>query len=213
MIGDSLSARQRYQAAIAAYAKIQDPSAVVWNKMGIAYQMMFNLKEASRCYANSIKKDPKNPQVLNNIATVYDSQKEYSSAEHYYRKALRIDPKSALILRNLGSNYMSQRKFSRGSMCFQQAMAIDPTVFEPHSGVSVENPSTVAERGAMHYYMARSCVTAGQQDCALLNLRLALNEGFTNPKKVAADSAFASLRPLPAFQQLIAAQGSQQSSQ
>jgi hypothetical protein len=98
-------------------------------------------------------------------------------------------------------------------MCFQQAMAIDPTVFQPHSGVSVENPSTKQERGAMHYYMARSCVSAGQQDCALLNLRLALNEGFTNPKKVAADSAFASLRPLPAFQQLIAAQSSQQSSQ
>ena len=150
--------------------------------MGIAYQMMFNLKDASRCYANSIKKDPKNAQVLNNIATVYDSQKQYSTAEHYYRKAIRIDPKSAIILRNLGSNYMSQRKFSRGSMCFQQAMAIDPDVFQPHSGVSVENPSSVQERGAMHYYMARSCVSAGQQDCAIVNLRLALNEGFTNPR-------------------------------
>jgi Tfp pilus assembly protein PilF len=213
MIGDSLSARQRYQAAIAAYAKIQDPSAAVWNKMGIAYQMMFNLKDASRCYADSLKKDPKNSQVLNNIATVYDSQKQYSTAEHYYRKALRIDPKAAIILRNLGSNYMSQRKFSRGSMCFQQAMAIDPTVFQPHAGVSVENPSTAQERGAMHYYMARSCVTAGQQDCAITNLRLALNEGFTNPKKVAEDSAFASLRPLPAFQQLIAAQSSPPRSQ
>ena len=128
MIGDSLSAHQRYQAALAAYVKIQDPSAAVWNKMGIAYQMMFNLKDASRCYANSLKKDPKNPQVLNNVATVYDSQKDYGTAEHYYRKALRIEPKSALILRNLGSNYMSQRKFSRGAMCFQQAMAIDPSV-------------------------------------------------------------------------------------
>jgi Tfp pilus assembly protein PilF len=211
MIGDSLSAHQRYQAALAAYVKIQDPSAAVWNKMGIAYQMMFNLKDASRCYANSLKKDPKNPQVLNNVATVYDSQKDYGTAEHYYRKALRIEPKSALILRNLGSNYMSQRKFSRGAMCFQQAMAIDPSVFDPNSGIIVQNPSTAKERGAMHYYMARSCVTAGQQGCAILNLRLALNEGFTNPKKVAADSAFASLRPLPAFQQLIAAQGTQSS--
>ncbi len=43
-IGDSLSAHQRYQAAIAAYAKVTNPSAGVWNKMGIAYQMMFNLE-------------------------------------------------------------------------------------------------------------------------------------------------------------------------
>jgi tetratricopeptide (TPR) repeat protein len=208
-IGDSLSARQRYQAAITAYQKIQDPSAAVWNKMGIAYQMMFNQKDAARCYANSLKKDPRNPQVLNNMATLYDSQKDYGTAEHYYRKALRIDPKSALILRNLGSNYLSQHKFSRGAMCFQQAMAIDPSVFDTHSGVSVQNPSSVADRGAMHYYMARSCVSAGMQECAIQNLRLALNEGFTNARKIAADSSFATLRPLPAFQQLIAAQSSQ----
>ncbi len=208
-IGDSLSARRAYQSAITAYQKIHDPSAEVWNKMGIAYQMMFNQKDAARCYANSLKKDPKNPQVLNNMATIYDAQKEYGTAEHYYRKALRIDPKAAVILRNLGSNYLSQHKFSRGEMCFQQAMAIDPTVFESHSGVSVENPTSVQERGAMHYYMARSCVSAGMQDCAIQNLRLALNEGFTNPKKIAADSSFASLRPLPAFQLLIAAQSSQ----
>ncbi len=205
-IGDSLSARQRYQAAIAAYQKIKDPSSAVWNKMGIAYQMMFNQKDAARCYTNSLKKDPKNPQVLNNMATLYDSEKEYSTAEHYYRKALRIDPKAALILRNLGSNYLSQHKFSRGAMCFQQAMVIDPTVFDSHSGVSVENPASVQDRGAMHYYMARSCVSAGMQDCAIQNLRLALNEGFTSAKKIATDSSFASLRPLPAFQQLIAAQ-------
>ncbi len=205
-IGDSLSARKAYQEAIKAYQKIPDPSAAAWNKMGIAYQMMFNQKDAARCYTMSLKKDPKNPQVLNNMATLYDSQKEYSTAEHYYRKALRIDPKAAVILRNLGSNYLSQHKFSRGAMCFQQAMEIDPTVFDTHSGVSVQNPSSAAERGAMHYYMARSCVSAGMQDCAIQNLRLALNEGFTNAKKIATDSSFASLRPLPAFQQLIAAQ-------
>ena len=139
-IGDSLSARKAYQSAITAYQKIQNPSAEMWNKMGIAYQMMFNQKDAARCYANSLKKDPKNPQVLNNMATIYDAQKEYGTAEHYYRKALRIDPKAAVILRNLGSNYLSQHKFSRGEMCFQQAMAIDPTVFDTHSGVSVKTP-------------------------------------------------------------------------
>ena len=43
-------AHQRYQAAIEAYKKAPQDSAAVWNKMGIAYQMMFNLEDAIRCY-------------------------------------------------------------------------------------------------------------------------------------------------------------------
>ena len=62
----------------------------------------------------------------------------------------------------------------------------------------------------MHYYMARGCVSAGNSECAIQNLRLALNEGYTNPQKIAGDNSFASLRELPAFQQLIAAQSAPQ---
>ena len=35
-------ARQRYQAAIEAYKKAPRDSAEAWNKMGVAYQLMFN---------------------------------------------------------------------------------------------------------------------------------------------------------------------------
>ena len=205
-IGDSLSARRQYQAAIAAYSKVTDPSAALWNKMGIAYQMMFNSHDAARCYNASLKVDPRNSQVLNNLATVYDSLKDYSAAERYYRKALKIDPHSALILRNFGSNLLSQHKYKKGWEAYQSALAVDPNIFDSHSGASVENPASNQERGAVHYYMARSCVSAGNSDCAIQNLRMALNEGYTSPKKIAGDSSFASLRQLPAFQQLIAAQ-------
>ena len=206
-LGDSLAAHQHYQAAIEAYSKAPERSAQLWNKMGIAYQMMFNLKDATRCYNASIKIDPKSAQVLNNLATVYDSLKDYGSAERLYRKALKYDPRSALILRNLGSNLLAHHKYKQGWQAYQQALAIDPQILAQNTGVSVQNPASVQERGAMHYYMARGCVSAGNPECAIDNLRLALNEGYINPKKVAADSSFASLRQLPAFQQLIAAQG------
>ena len=67
-------------------------TAAIWNKMGIAYQMMFNSKDAMRCYKESLKLDPANPQVLNNLGTVYASLKEYGQADRMYRKALKIDP-------------------------------------------------------------------------------------------------------------------------
>src|SRR5690242_19831897 len=49
-LGDALMAHQRYQAAIEAYKKAPTDNADVWNKMGIAYQLMFNLTEAMHCY-------------------------------------------------------------------------------------------------------------------------------------------------------------------
>lgn len=209
-IGDSLSVRQRYQAAIAAYSKAAPMTAPIWNKMGIAYQMMFDVKDAIRCYTASLKLDPKNAQVMNNLGTVYDSQKYYGLGEKMYRKALKIDPKSALIHRNLGSNLMAQHKYKKGQESYRAALAIDPQIFNSHSGASVQNPTPAQDRGALHYYMARGCVSAGNPECAIQNLRLALNEGYTNARKIAADESFASLRELPGFQQLLATQTSQQ---
>jgi tetratricopeptide (TPR) repeat protein len=209
-VGDAQAIHQHYQAAIAAYSKATEFTPALWNKMGIAYQMMFNVKDAIRCYNASLKLDPKNAQVLNNMATVYDSQKQYGAGERYYRKALKIDPRSALILRNLGSNLLAQRKYKKGMEAYQTAQAIDPQIFEDHGGASVQNPTSVEHRGAVHYYMARTCASAGKPECAILNLRRALNEGFTNPKKIAGDGSFFGLRDLPEFQQLIAAQSAPQ---
>jgi Tfp pilus assembly protein PilF len=211
-IGDTLAVRRRYQAAIEEYTKAP-PSAAVWNKMGIAYQMMFNLKDATRCYRESLKADSHNSQVLNNMGTVYDSLKDYGMAERYYHKALKVDPHSALILKNLGTNLLAQHKYTRGWSEYQKALAIDPNVFEDKSSPQVQNPSTVAERGAMNYYMALGCVRMGETACALQYLRMALDEGFTSPKKIATDTEFASLRDNPDFKQMLAAQSNAKATQ
>ncbi len=203
-LGDSLTARQRYQAAIAAYSKSPQMTAAIWNKMGIDYQMMFNSRDAARCYKESLKIDPRNPGVLNNLATVYVSLKEYGQADRLYRKALKLDPHSALILKNLGTNLLVEHKYNKGWEAYQQALAIDPQIFSDRGAPSVQDPSSVHERGAMNYYMAAGCARAGETDCALQYLRMALDEGFTTRKKVANDSEFASLRDNPAFKQLLA---------
>jgi cytochrome c-type biogenesis protein CcmH/NrfG len=45
-LGDALMAHQRYQAAIEAYKKAPRTEPAVWNKLGIAYQLMFDLTDA-----------------------------------------------------------------------------------------------------------------------------------------------------------------------
>jgi len=208
-IGDSMIAHQRYQAAIEAYKKAPRNSADVWNKMGIAYQMMFNLEDAARCYQMSLKLNPRNAHVLNNLGTVFDSQKDYGAAERLYRKALKYDPKSALIHKNLGTTLLTERKYRKGWELYQAALALDPNIFESNANPKVENPASAQERGALNYYMARGCARVGQNECAIEYLRMALNEGFTSPEKIVADHDFAILRGMPAFEQLLAAQHAQ----
>ena len=208
-LGDSLMARQRYQAAIEAYKKTPQFDANTWNKMGIAYQLMFNLTDATRCYQASLKLNPKNANVLNNLGTTYDSLKQYRSAEKLYRKALKIEPKSALILKNLGTDLLAQHKYQKGWEYYKQALVVDPNVFGHTTRPRVENPASVEERGAMNYYMAKGCVRAGMPGRAIEYLRAAINEGFTNPKKINADNEFATLHGIPEFEQLLAAQKEQ----
>jgi tetratricopeptide (TPR) repeat protein len=208
-VGDAMMVHLRYQAAIEAYKKGPRDSAEIWNKMGIAYQLMFNQEEASHCYQASLHLDPRNSRVMNNLGTIYDSEKEYSNAERMYRKALKLDPKSALIYKNLGTNLLAQHKYKKGWEEYKTALEIDPNIFTSNASPRVQNPASVEERGAMNYYMAKGCVRAGMNDCAIEYLRMALNEGFTNPKKIEADSEFAGLRGVPAFKQLLAEQKQQ----
>jgi tetratricopeptide (TPR) repeat protein len=203
-IGDSLMAHQRYQAAIESYKQAPQDDAATWNKMGIAYQLMLNMADAMRCYQRSLKLSPKNANVLNNLGTIYDAQKEYRAAEKMYRKALKIDPHSALILKNLGTNLLSQHKYEKGWESYKQALAADPQIFDHSTRPRVENPASLQDRGAMNYYMAKGCVRAGMPDRAIEYLRMAINEGFTNPKKISADTEFASLHGIPAFEALLA---------
>ncbi len=205
-VGDALMAHQRYQAAIEAYKKAPSDDAVVWNKMGIAYQLMFNLTDAMHCYRTSDKLSPKNSNVLNNLGTVFDAMKEFHNAERMYRKALKADPDSALIRKNLGTNLLSQHKYQKGWEEYKAALKIDPQIFDSSSRPRVENPASISDRGAMNYYMAKGCVRAGMPDRAIQYLRLALNEGFTSPKKIIADNEFAILHGRPEFEEMLSAQ-------
>jgi Flp pilus assembly protein TadD len=205
-VGDALMAHQRYQAAIEAYKKAPTNDPIVWNKLGIAYQLMFNLTDAMHCYKTSYKLNPKNSTVLNNLGTVYDALKEYNNAEKMYRKALKIDPKSALILKNLGTNLLAQHRFAKGWAEYQAALKVDPLIFEDNSRPRIENPASISDRGAMNFYLAKGCVRAGMPMRAIEYLRMALNEGYTSPKKIIADNEFAILHGLPEFEALMNSQ-------
>lgn len=206
-IGDSLLFHRRYQEALDEYRKAPSDSSDVWDKMGIAYQMLSDLKNAARCYKESLRLEPGNELALNNLATVYELQTDYGKAEAMYRSALELDPTSARIAMNLGNVLMLQTKYSQGSELYKRALSLDPNVFDRSEGPVFENAAPLGQRGAMNYYKARQCAQAGMIDRAIRYLHEAVNEGFMTRRQLARDSSFAPLRGNPDFERLIAGHG------
>jgi len=202
-LGEMLLVRERYQAAIQVFRKIESPSARVWNEMGIAYQMLHDYKGAMHCYKESLKLNPRNPEVLSNLGTIEDSMRNFSDAERTYRRSLKLEPNSAVTLKNLGTNLLMQHKYEQGSTAYNQALALDPQIFEEHFSFNVNDPAPHIERDTAAYFKAKSCARAGLYDCAITFLRNAMDEGLTM-KQVSQEEDFAPLRNTTAYANLIA---------
>jgi tetratricopeptide (TPR) repeat protein len=203
--GDILMARKMYREAAETYKDSKPDSAVIENKIGIAYHQMMKMDIAKRYYERAIKLDPKYAEAINNLGTVYYSRKSYVRSIRFYKRALRLSPNSASVYSNLGTAYFARKDYKKASETYQKALSLDPEVFEHHStwGVLLQERS-VEERAKFHYYLAKTYAQAGMNDRALLYIRKALEEGFTQRKKLMEDPEFVSLRKLPEFQELLA---------
>jgi tetratricopeptide (TPR) repeat protein len=204
--GDRLEASHRYQAAIEAYAQIPVPTASVWNRMGIAYQMLFDLNDAVRCYKESLKLEPTNADALNNLGTAQDLENNHSAAERSFRAAVKLDPRNALAFRNLGTNLLTQQQYDKAADAYRQALALNPHIFDVTYGPKAEAQGAGKTLGAANYIKARSCARAGLTDCALAYLERAFHEGSATVRRVNADQDFATLRGTPALARLFADQ-------
>jgi tetratricopeptide (TPR) repeat protein len=202
--GDVFMARKMYREAIEAYEEAPQDSAIIWNKMGIAYHQMMQLDAAMKRYRRAIHLDAKYPEAINNLGTIYYAEKRYSKAAGSYKHALKLAPASASIYSNLGTAYFAEKKYKEAWEAYNTAFQLDPEVFEHRNtyGVLLQE-RTVEERARFHYYLAKIFAKQGQQDRALQYMRKALEEGFADRKKFMQDPEFATLRDLPEFKELL----------
>ena len=133
--GDLFAARQRYLDAIAAYREAPQDSAIVVNKMGVAYHHMFDIADARKNYQRAIQLDPKYAEAYNNLGATYHAEKNYKEAQRCYRKAIKLNPNSPLFYSNLGTAYFFQGNAKKGAEAYREAFALDPMVFEQKRGV------------------------------------------------------------------------------
>ena len=177
------------------------------NKIGIAYHQLMQLDIARKYYEQAVKLKPKYSRSHQQSGHgLLRQAKSYRRAISQYKKAIKLAPDSAshpqqprhrVLRAQPGANWPRKSSASRSSSI--------PNVFEHHSsyGVMLQERS-VQDRAKYHYWMAALYAQDGRNDLALQYLRKALEEGYKERKKLPDDPAFASLRELPEFKELIA---------
>jgi tetratricopeptide (TPR) repeat protein len=203
--GDVFMARKMYREAIDSYRQGPADSALTWNKIGIAYHQLLDLKSAQKNYEHALKIDPKYSEAINNLGTVFYAHKKYRAAISRYNAALKIKPDSASYYSNLGTAYFARKEYQKAAHAYQTAVKIDPDIFENHStfGTTLQERS-VQEFAKFHYYLARTYAKAGQNERALLYIRKSLEEGFKDRKLFLEEPEFSSLQDLQEFKDLMA---------
>jgi tetratricopeptide (TPR) repeat protein len=169
----------------------------------MAYHHLFAMEEARRDYEHALHIRPGYAEALNNLGAIYYARKNYKKAIHYYRKAIAINPQSPTIYSNLGTAWFARGKSQQGLEAYRTAFALDPTVFASDSPLLVNEGLATHDRAQQDFCLAKLFAASGRNQEAIDFLRKALDEGFSDTRKILADQTLASLRSTPEFAKLM----------
>lgn len=201
--GDIFMARKMFREAIEQYQSLPE-TAILVNKIGIAYHQMMDLRNAKKYYERAIKLNRHYAEALNNLGTVYYASRSHRRAVNQYKRALKEAPNSASIWSNLGTAHFARKKYDQAMESYEKALSLDPEVFEHRgsAGVLLQERS-VEERAKFHFYQAKLYAKNGMNDRALIYLRKALEEGYNERNKIKDAPEFAAMKDLPEFQEIV----------
>jgi tetratricopeptide (TPR) repeat protein len=205
--GDLLRAQKRFLDSLDFYkaAIAKQPSALLWNKEGMAYLLMQRNAGATKCFDRAIKLDNHAAEGYNNRGFMEYRKENYGKAIRYYQKALSLRPTDAVFHYNTGSAYFAMHDYKHAAQEYHAAYKLDPDIFDRVSKTGIMAQSTSPEdRAAFSFMVAKMYAQAGDLDHSLEYLRKAMEEGYKNIKRVYTDSEFATLREDKRFTELMA---------
>ncbi len=211
---DIYMARKMYPDAIDYYRRSLDQvdsNAVVWNKLGIAYQMSLDYRDAQQSYRRAIRLQPGFAEAWNNLGTVYFLQGEgcrshfgfvcagkFKASIKQYEKALALTPASASYHMNMGASYSRLKKYEEAFAEYHAALAIDPDVLSKHSALG-----TVIEAGLsdVEYYfnLAKVFASLERPEDSVRYLKRAMEDGFRDFKRLDKDPDFLKISKYPEY--------------
>ena len=215
---DIYMARKMYSDAIDYYRRSLDQGnstkAVVWNKLGIAYQMSLDYRNAQQSYRRAIRLQPGFAEAWNNLGTIYFLQGEgcrshfgficarkFKASIKQYQKALAITPNSASYHMNMGASYSRLKKYEEAFAEYHAALALDPDVLSKHSAMG-----TVIEAGLsdVEYYfnLAKVFASLERPEDSVRYLKRAMEDGFHDFKRLDKDPDFLKISNSPEYMAL-----------
>jgi tetratricopeptide (TPR) repeat protein len=183
---------QRLFGAFGASKLPQDhENAVLFDKIGIAYQQMDNVGQAETFYMRSSESDKHFASPLNNLGTIEFGRKNYKSAVKWYAKAIKVNPTVASTFSNMGYAYLAWNRSQDAIVAFRQAVLLDPGIFENRGDLgAVVESNGGANPGLYYYTLAKTFAMLGNAEQCAHFLQMSRDEGYKKYTDALKDPAF-----------------------
>mgnify|MGYP002401749565 CR=1 FL=1 len=204
---DIAMARKRYDLALDLLhdeALRQPQNAMLWNKIGIAYHQLNQLSEAQKAYRHALKLNSRMSEATNNLGAVYFAERKDGKAAKQFKKAIKLQRNIAAYYANLGAVEFNRNHLDAARDSYLQALRLDPAALDAggHGGTVVKFQD-LHDPARYHYLLARLYCSLGRVTDAMHQFRQAQELHYAHLDASLKDAAFAPLRKLPEFQQLM----------
>jgi GT2 family glycosyltransferase/predicted SAM-dependent methyltransferase/predicted O-methyltransferase YrrM len=98
----------------------------LWNDLGYCYFMANLPHQAETAFSHGLKINPRNLDLLNNLASLYLHQEDYSRATDYVNSALRLNPHDVGALRTLGDCAIKLARFDDALRAYVHIKMLSP---------------------------------------------------------------------------------------
>jgi len=203
---DIFMARKDYGAASDYYFRslknVKFKNAMLWNKLGIAYQQQSKYHNAVKAYGNATHVNKEFAEAWNNLGTVYFMENKFGKSLKYYQHAIALRGSDASFHLNLGTSFYHLKKYNEAVEEYRVALGLDPNVLSEQSSVG----AIVRAKGTdiqFYFYMAKAFASIGRAEEAVRYLRRAFEDGFADQKRVDEDPDFQKISQHPAYVELM----------
>jgi spermidine synthase len=109
--------------------------AIVYNRLGNAYDMLGEIDQAIASYQKAIEDNPHPEGVYYNLGMAFRKKGDLDRAIAYYKKALDVEPDYAEARNNLGYAYLKKGFVEMAIQELTDALSIDPNLPEAYNNL------------------------------------------------------------------------------
>ena len=200
--GDQAFHRKEYYVALLKYmegVRRNPNNENIYNRLGITYARLNFYDSANETLRHAIGLNPKFSYAWNNLGSVFFLQKKINKAEKHFKKAIQLNKQESSFYINLGNLYLEKKRPQEAIAEWRKALALDPQALNKNSAVNLtaEGRTSPMDRG---YLMARLYASQKNVGRAIENLKLAVENGFSDIDAINDQRDFDSIRHHPDFE-------------